>query len=878
MVRFFTWQDVERLFEGSRSSWPGCWNDVKVYSDSVLIYFKPVQKAVEEGKQYLKQVFTKNYNIPDNRILIDFTEEFLEVVFEEDEDGCKRERQYVPLFKDTYLNSARAEMGTKSLPGARLLAFHSYKGGVGRTLSLISMLRECTAQYPEKKILFIDADLEAPGLTWMLENRGYGDVSYLDILSVMNFNEDTEEAIERLAELIKTSTVAVTTDKVKQEHFFIPVYRERMQVMSIFSNPERILKTKDNKFYITETLSELGARLGAEIVLVDLRAGITEYSAPFLFDPRVEKYYVTSTSLQSVRGLNQILGEIYGKTNSDILNSRILMTMIPETMPEEKILDIEDQILKNIEEPFDKEYSTFLREDYIIPVGFDDGLIHVEDFWSACRMLSNKKITEVMAGLAEELFPDQDEAKEVFGEEEAKAILKKLNAIAEEEITAEGNSSANMLATASIRELVKNFRNGLPRIVVSGAKGSGKTYIYKQLLAAKTWSGFEQLVDPDIEESKRNAIIVPLIASFNLKQIKNMISNCVDYRNAELDHAVVKGSYVNDNFKTLRVLMERKETTTRGEWIQAWIQAILRSAGGSFQGLPELDEYLEGCGKRIILIVDGLEDLCMDSQLAKSDNWKYAIRAICQDVINELDSLDYGNIGILVFARKDMLSEAIETNYEQFRNIYLRYELNWSQTEALRLVLWLAAKAYPILAKGIDIPNATKEVLVERLTRLWGLKLGRANSKEAFSDRWIMAALSDFSGQLQARDIVRFLKYATKPYASMNQIYRDRLIMPIDIRNAIPFCSEDKLDEIKSEMKNIYEILEKFKKMDGEKKTLPMTLDKIDLTGEQISRLESQGFLKISDKKYYLPEIIRLALGFRYEKGARPKVLSLLVK
>ncbi len=50
-------------------------------------------------------------------------------------------------------------------------------------------------------------------------------------------------------------------------------------------------------------------------------------------------------------------------------------------------------------------------------------------------------------------------------------------------------------------------------------------------------------------------------------------------------------------------------------------------------------------------------------------------------------------------------------------------------------------------------------------------------------------------------------------------------------------------------MKNIYEILQKFMDMDSEKKTLPMTLDKIELTGEQISRLEGQGFLKISDKK-----------------------------
>jgi hypothetical protein len=40
--------------------------------------------------------------------------------------------------------------------------------------------------------------------------------------------------------------------------------------------------------------------------------------------------------------------------------------------------------------------------------------------------------------------------------------------------------------------------------------------------------------------------------------------------------------------------------------------------------------------------------------------------------------------------------------------------------------------------------------------------------------------------------------------------------------------------------------------------------------------LERQGFLRISDKKYYLSEIIRQ--GVRYKVGATPKVLSLLIK
>ena len=130
---------------------------------------------------------------------------------------------------------------TEKLPGAGILAFHSYKGGVGRTLSLISLLRECTARYPEKKILVIDGDLEAPGLTWMLEERGQNAVSYSDILSVMNFDEDTENIVKNLAAQIRTSVVSVETDKVKGEQYFVPAYRDSRQIMNIFSDPERVL-------------------------------------------------------------------------------------------------------------------------------------------------------------------------------------------------------------------------------------------------------------------------------------------------------------------------------------------------------------------------------------------------------------------------------------------------------------------------------------------------------------------------------------------------------------------------------------------------------------------------------------------------------------
>lgn len=879
MVRFFTWHDVEIMFEENRLSWPEEWMDVKVYSDCVVVYYNANKhEIIEESHQYLKQLLTKNYSIKEEKILIDFSQIYLDVFFEESEAGARKERYDAPLFKDIYFSVKKLKAETEKLPGARILAFHSYKGGVGRTLSLISLLRECTAQYPEKKILVIDGDLEAPGLTWMLTEQGQSSISYVDILSVMNFDEDMDSAVKRMAAEIQTSMITVETDKMRVEQFFVPAYRDRKQVMNIFSDSERVLISKDNKFFIAETISKLGSELGVELVLIDLRAGITEYSAPFLFDPRVEKYFVTSTSLQSVKGLNQILGQIYGKTKSELLNSKIFLTMVPKTIGEEKIIEIEDQILENIENNFDHATDTFLREDYFKQFEFDEALVHLGDFSSVCKLLQNKEISKVMGQIAEDLFRVDIKNNSMFEEDEARRILKKLNRIAEEEVTAEGNSSTNILITSAIREITRSFRSSLPKIVVAGAKGSGKTYIYKQLLAAKSWRGFRQFIEHSEDMECNDALIMPLIASLNLKNLNSLISECISDVNENLEGVLIKPRFVNDTFRILREQLEEKSNLTRGQWRQKWIEAILAPFGKEFLTLSDLDAFLEEKRRKIVLIVDGLEDLCMDVQLNQSEEWKYVLSSVCQDIINELDNLDYGNIGIIVFARKDMLSEAIETNYEQFRNLYIKYELNWSQTEALRLALWLAVKAYPELAGNIDILNASKEVIVDKLTNLWGLKLGKTDSKEAFSDRWIIAALSDFTGQLQARDIVRFLKYSSATYAETNLLYKDRLIMPIDIRNAIAPCSKDKIDEIKSEMSYIYEILKKFMEMSEDRKTLPITLDKIQLTGEQISRLEVQGLLKISDKKYYLPEIIRLALGFRYEKGARPKVLSLLIK
>ncbi len=191
--------------------------------------------------------------------------------------------------------------------------------------------------------------------------------------------------------------------------------------------------------------------------------------------------------------------------------------------------------------------------------------------------------------------------------------------------------------------------------------------------------------------------------------------------------------------------------------------------------------------------------------------------------------------------------------------------------------MWLAAQAQKdFYREEVPIENASPELVEQYLQKLWGIKLGKASSSEAYSSRWILAALSDFNGQLQARDMVRFLQYATAKAG--NPSYGDRYIMPAEIKNAVPECSRKKIEEIKQEIVSLRPIFEKLERLKEEKKVLPLPASDVELTAKEESLMVREGYLKAEGENYFIPEILRHSLGFRYKKGARPKVLSLLGK
>lgn len=189
-----------------------------------------------------------------------------------------------------------------------------------------------------------------------------------------------------------------------------------------------------------------------------------------------------------------------------------------------------------------------------------------------------------------------------------------------------------------------------------------------------------------------------------------------------------------------------------------WEQLFVNSVNKEFTSFAQLNEKLKEEEKTVIFLIDGLEEIL--KAVSSNKNQQKAIEVLCQGVLNTI-SARYENIGLIIFIRSDMAQNAITVNYEQFRQSFAYAELKWSSAEALKLAVWLVSHANSdFYRESIPIENASQEIIDKYLEELWGLKLGKKDSNEAYSSRWILAALSDFNGQLQARDIIRFLKYA----------------------------------------------------------------------------------------------------------------------
>ncbi|MER8037824.1 KGGVGR-motif variant AAA ATPase [Streptomyces hydrogenans] len=892
----FSWVDVDEHL--TRLALAGEWPDWLVAADGWWDCLELVTKSSvdpEEVKRWLDEVFgTGSAAWVDGDLLLglddprttDFTGLRVELSVDHGQPGAERRR--VPLLREKHITRQLAEPlrrpDSQTFAGdVQLMAFHSFKGGVGRTVHAVAVADRLARN--GGKVLLIDADLEAPGITWMhKEQGGQCDFAFEDFITLLQGaeNDDSAAAVDVAAAYLPNQQAG---HYASGGSITVMPSSRRVTLAPPRIEPADLLSPGRSVYFVTDALAALGERLGVDTVVVDLRAGASELSAPVLLDPRVQRVFVTTLSHQSLAGTELMVRQLGGKAptvqgadpaTSIIITQYRMDTHTAQADAARSTLSAAlGAALRGPTVPADGDDTgtvdaALLAQPVLSP--FREELLALPSSWDA--VLDVVSACGVADGL-ESLLPTP--AFRVMGgpvpgaEADYTQLRRNLARTAGNLVYAEqsGLSSAGgFLVTEPLRRLLADHRTELPQALVVGAKGAGKTFMYAKACAARTWQTFA--AQSGISGVTTEAPIVPVLESANLEY--------ADFEPQDLrdDFAAAHGDVPRMGVTASSIADRLKEGLGRlgGHeelgWRSLWLECLAMACGLEVSEQRTPEEALIDLGRKAkaVFVVDGLEDLL---QNLDSDTKRTALRVLLIDVLGWLRSLRGRPFGLVVFVRRDLVTGAVRQNSGQLLGRFDHYALHWSKEEALRLALWVTAHAEalpePVPLSGIT--DLSEEELVDSLIQVWGWKMGSEKSREARSHLWVPAALGDFNGQVQARDVVMFLATAAKNSEQYNDTVEDRVLVPTAMRKALLECSRNKIVSVGEEDKEIGKLLAHMQGL-GHSVLVPFELEQVELTVAQADLLiESGVFSKGSDGRYWVPEIYRHGLGFNSERRAR---------
>lgn len=878
----FTWVDVDEHLAvlASAGNWPSWLITADSWWDGLEL-LTTSEAELEHVKQWLDEVFgAGSTEYRDGELLLGlddprttgFNGMPVEVTVARNGDEQRRE---LPLLREKHITRHLGDplerpSASQFAADVQLVALQSFKGGVGRTVHAVAIADSVARN--GGKVLLVDADLEAPGITWMHREQGAQlDFSYEDLLALLQSAEDgsSRDAVEIAAAYLPNQQVVSHPDGGSIT--VVPASR-RLRLGPPRIEPADLLVPGRSPYFLTEALAELAAEMGADTVVVDLRAGASELSAPVLLDPRVQRIFVTTLSHQSVAGTRMLLRQLGQRApavhGTDPAGS-VIITQYRQDAHESQVERVRGELANALyellrtpgggdAEDTDETDADVLSQPVLSP--FREDLLALPGAWeSVLRTLEKCALPDVLEPIVPVRTPAVRTAGTGSGAVDYDELRRNLWKTAENFKFAERasfSSASGFLVTEPLRRLLGDHRTEPPLVVVAGAKGAGKTFLHSKACAARRWDVFAE--KSAVEGVQLELPVVPVLESQNLdygeltpQQLRDEFA-----RDSGVSAEAESSEQIQDRLK--RALHELEPADELG-WRDVWLRTLAAAAGvpnsdGDVQrSLTEL-----GKSARAVFVIDGLEDLF---QRLDAENQKVALRVLLTDVLAWLRALRGRPFGLIVFVRQDLVTRSVPQNSGQLLDRYRRYALEWNEEEALRLALWVASHAKALPQEVIDarITELSSDEIVVELIQLWGWKMGTEKSKEARSHLWVPAALGDFNRQVQARDVVVFLAEAAE--SSLQSKWIDRVLAPAAMRKALLGCSRNKIESIRHENQAVGELLAKLQAAGPVK--VPFELARVGLSKEDADFLVTSGvFGREKDGRYSVAEIYRHALGF----------------
>jgi len=945
--RLYTWVDVEDVFlkihaeKDPNQRWPSDLLWANASRSSLNLGIRSGSNSAIQT--WLEQLFeARLVKTTDDQLMIRLeslveSPRNLPIFLEEDDDEQLSKNQLTPQLSrpSTILAVDAKSLDQPEAPPPLdeqyppIFAFHSFKGGVGRTTHAMAFSEKLLDEFKnaDHSFLVIDADLEAPGISWIFDGLlGEPLISFADLLALAH--EDSSDQYQVTTSLVANRLSAQRVDRL----FIMPVFRQIGQLNTAEILPQHFIRGSQNPFSLTDLIGRLGLVLGVRAIIIDLRAGLTELSSAFLLDPRIYRVFVTTLSQQSILGtcsLLRLIGERSPSFRECDIMPQVILSQFPinrqgigsiKQEAEQALTDAASQLIDsrdtNQEEFSGDDDFTIAAENLtevvqITPTHYSDSLQIQPNHWTELKPLlavfnnlnnsSWETLLEVVRGKASVLAASSN-LSELSNGANINEQRQKLAQTAGKMIFAEYAESDRFLPTDALNNLASSYSKQTPIIVMIGSKGSGKTYTFLQIVRCQTWAKFIQETISDSQVDIQCSIGIAM-HSISLNDLaKQLVLECKRHTLNQLSLSTsISVEYPSDfQEESLYLYAQKwiekwlKEDLTESEWIDRWLDLMAWQLDFNPDepgaGRSLINTLLEK-QQSVIMLFDGLEDIFQ--KIGQSPAQQTALRSLLQSVPEWLSQYPARPLGVLIFVRSDFVQLVIKQNLEQFRTRYDRYALRWGLTEALQLVLWVCSVSEVIEDKPEAVQEMTNQSeLITKLEFLWGKLVGSAKSREATSWKFVLAALCDFNIQIQSRDLVRFLHESAKgshentKYREQ-EIYFDRVLVPGAMRDALSKCASKKIEEITQENPSLEKIFPKLRNLDDgkkqdeeSKKQVPLNLEKIELTADEVDSLVKEGavFRDPKSGSYWLTEMLRLGLGFTNAKGGRSPFLGLWQK
>lgn len=285
MYDFFTGLDVEHFLKDNSQMLPKAVTGFDVYTDRVVFY-KNSSTRDEEVWKGIGEFFESKYDAVKKRILFDHNLGYLEIIIKEIGKKATEDEIVLPLFN--WVAYKPINQSEQELPGVPIVSFYSSVENPCRVDALYKYAKDYLSldSNKDKKVLIIDANIDSAQISSNFAKDGVS-ISFIDFLGF----------------IINDSINSIGTWPVIEDqngYMIMPVCRYKEQLLDSINLISKIVSDSQNPFTLTEGLSLIGQKLGADLILIDLCSGYSNNAAPFLLDARVENHLVTALEKHAV--------------------------------------------------------------------------------------------------------------------------------------------------------------------------------------------------------------------------------------------------------------------------------------------------------------------------------------------------------------------------------------------------------------------------------------------------------------------------------------------------------------------------------------------------------------------------------------------------